>query len=103
MACEIHFNDVGLQFKITIKTCDGTAKDISYAVTKQFLFRKPSGTSMTKTADFFTDGTDGILIYNTVDGDLNEEGLWQLQARISAANDDKKTDVIRFKVHDNIG
>jgi hypothetical protein len=100
MSCEIHLNDAGLQFKITILQCNGTIKDISYATTKQIIFEKPSGTIVTKTATFFTDGTDGIIYYNTVDGDLDEEGIWHLQARIAAINDDKRSDVVHFRVRD---
>ena len=91
-----------MQFKITILQCNGNTKDISYATTKELIFQKPSGTIVTKNATFFTDGTDGIIYYNTVSGDLDEEGIWHLQARVAAINDDKKSDVAHFRVRDNL-
>lgn len=100
-ANEIHLNDSGVQFKITIS--DGSAtKDISYAETKQFIFRKPSGTTLTKTAIFDTNGTDGVLKYTTVATDLDEVGIWKLQARVAATGNDKRSDVTTFKVVENM-
>jgi len=99
---EIHVGDIGLQFRVTIKDENGAVKDISYTTTRQFIFKKPDGTTVTKTALFLTDGEDGILYYNTVDGDLNLEGRWTLQVRLVGTGSDKKTDVARFRVHDNL-
>jgi len=46
-ANEIHINDVGTKFLVTVT--DGTsAVNISSATTKEFIFQKPSGTKLTK-------------------------------------------------------
>jgi len=42
------------------------------ATTKQILITQPDGTVLTKTASFYTDGSDGILTYTTIAGDLVE-------------------------------
>lgn len=98
-ANEIRKNDIGTLFKVTIN--DGSAtKDISYATTKQFIFKKPDGTIKTVTAGFYTDGTDGLLSYTTVSGDLDSVGLWKLQARVASTNNDKRTDVASFRVNE---
>jgi len=81
MAAEVHQNDFGTIFRITISDGDDSV-DISSATTKQITFRKPDGTVVTQTAAWYTDGTDGILQYTTVDGDLDTVGFWKIQARI---------------------
>jgi len=101
-ANEIHKSDIGTLFKVTIKDGD-TAVDISSAsVTKQIVFRKPSGTLLTKAASFFTDGTDGILTYTSISGDLNEIGSWKLQAYVVLGSNEFRSDLASFKVHRNL-
>ena len=61
-ANEIHMNDVGTKFLVTV-TDGTTAVDISSATTKQLIFQKPSGTKLTKATAFTSDGTDGKMQY----------------------------------------
>lgn len=73
---------INLLVKATIKE-DGVAVNVSTATTKEFKFRSPEGDVLTKTASFFTDGTDGIIVYSTegdivVSGTLDE--VWDIQA-----------------------
>ncbi len=73
---EIHLNDIGTIFRMTL--LDGTTPvNISNATTKQLIFKKPSSVVVTQTAVFYTDGSDGIIQYTIVDGDLSETGEWQ--------------------------
>ena len=101
-ANEIHKGDEGTQFKITMY--EGTSvKDISYAtVAKEVIFKKPSGTVVTQTGSFFTDGTDGILTYTSTDGDLDEVGHWKIQVRLAGVSSDRRTDIGTFMVHENL-
>ena len=73
-ANEIHINDVGTKFLVTV-TDGASAVNISSAGTKQLIFKKPSGTKLTKAAVFNTDGTDGKMYYNAIADDLDETGL----------------------------
>lgn len=100
-ANEIHVGDVGTVFERTV-TEGGTAVDVSAATVKQMIFRKPDGSLLTKTASFGTDGTDGVLTYTTVDGDLDQPGQWQLQVRIVSAAWSGRSDVAVFDVHRNL-
>jgi hypothetical protein len=98
---EIHVNDIGNTFTITLK--DGTAVvDISTATTKSIIFGKPDGTTLTKTAGFVTDGSDGKINYSSVSGDLNIPGIWSIQAHVVLSSGNWKTDIAHFDVHDNI-
>lgn len=100
-ANEIHQNDIGTQFRCTIKD-DTTPVDLSSASSLQLIFTKPTGAQLTKTAFLYTDGTDGIIYYNTVSGDLNEVGQWKIQARIVFSTGTWKSDIKRFKCHRNL-
>jgi hypothetical protein len=102
MACEeIHQNDIGTQFKITLNDCD-TAVDLSAATVKQIRFTKPSGTVLTMTASFYTDGTDGIITYTSVAGDLDELGTWKIQAYVEVNGGKYSSSLQSFKVNRNL-
>ena len=96
---EIHKNDIGTVFKVTIK--DGSsAVDISTSTTKQLIFKKPSGQKLEANASYYS---DGIITYTTVDGDLNEEGMWKIQGKIILSGGNTfNTDLTSFKVHRNL-
>jgi len=101
MAKEIRVDDVGTVFTATIK--DGTdVVDISSASTKQFIFKPENGSSVTKSATFTTDGTDGKIYYTTVADDLSVEGKWKLQAYIVMSTGSWRTDIYTFTVHSNL-
>lgn len=80
---KIHLGDIGTLLEITVKDADTKlAVDISTASTTEIKLRSPTGTNKTTTADFKTDGQDGILQYTTIVDDLDEEGIWELQAYV---------------------
>ena len=100
-ANEIHQNDVGTQFLVTVK--DGSsAVDISSATTKQLIIKKPSGTKLTKAAAYSTDGADGKIYYNTVADDLDEAGTYKLQGKVVISDGTFYTDITTFKVYRNL-
>ena len=107
MSCseeEVHFNDIGTEFLVTINDCvSGTASALNLvgASTLQLIFKAPSGARYAKNAVFNTDGSDGKIKYTTVDGDLNEVGTWRLQAYIVLGGT-WRSDVGTFKVYENL-
>jgi len=98
---EIHKNDVGTVFELTVKDGSSTV-NLSSATKKQIIFSKPDATTSTKTASFKTDGTDGILSYVTVAGDLDQSGDWQVQAYVEITSGKWHSDVATFTVYDNL-
>lgn len=99
MSCaEIHLNDVGTQFIVTILNQDEEAEDLSGYSTKQIIFTKPSGEKLTKTANFYTDGTDGKIYYTSVADDLDEAGTWQIQGVVDGFHSNIET----FKIYRNL-
>ncbi len=99
---EIHKGDIGTIIELTIK--DGTIiVDISGATTKQIFFRKPDETTvLTKTGTLTTDGTDGKVRYTTISGDLDEVGVWQVQAHVITPAGEWRSDIKDMSVHDNL-
>ena len=96
---EIHRGDIGTVFKVTIKD-SSVVVDISSSTTKQLIFKKPSGEKLEKNASYFTDGS---ITYTTVDGDLDEEGMWKLQGKIILSGGNTfSTDLTSFKIHRNL-
>lgn len=99
---EIHLNDVGTRLGVTVKE-GGSVVDISGATaTKQIKLYKPSGTTVTKDADFTTDGTDGKMEYVTVADDLDEVGVWRIQGYLSFDGWTGHTDISEFEVFENL-
>lgn len=98
MSCnEIHVDDVGTEFIVTIEDCDGPV-DISAYTPLELTFAKPDGTKVTKTATFLTDGTDGKIHYITVAGDIDAEGTWQIQGLVGGFH----SSISSFPVYRNL-
>lgn len=95
---EVQYGDIGTLFKIRIVDQDGDVEDVSTATTKEIIFRRPDGTTLTKTASLTTDGTDGYIEYSSVNGDLDMLGVWELQARIVKGGNDWHGTVKKFRV-----
>lgn len=104
MACsiyEIHLGDIGTAFEVTLMDCD-VVVDISSASSIEIIFKKPDKSVVTQTAVFQTDGTDGIIQYITVLGDLDQIGTWYLQAKVTLPTGTWSSDTSKFKVYKNL-
>ena len=101
MASEIHVGDIGTILRITVY--DGTdIVDVSNVDSMTIYLQKPTGATLTKTAVYYTDGTDGIIQYVTESGDLDQAGTWQIQAKIDFGSDVFNTSIEKFKVLRNL-
>jgi len=98
---EIHLNDIGTVFRVTLYDCDN-AVDLSTASVKQFVFKKPDESVVTKDAVFLTDGTDGVVQYVTIASDLDLPGKWKIQARVTLPTGVWSSDIDTFKVYANL-
>jgi hypothetical protein len=104
MASEIHQNDIGTRFLITVKD-DGNLVNISGvdgSTIHEINFRKPSDTIITRNATLQDFGISGVMFYDTLAGDLDEAGLYKLQAKVTVPSGTYYTDIYTFKVHSNI-
>jgi len=95
-------NAIGVPIAATLKNPDGTTRNIANATVHNFLFRKPDGECVTRTADFVNDGSDGKLIYTTIAGDLSPAGRWRLQAEIVQPGYEGFSEIGYFWVQGNL-
>lgn len=99
---EIHVNDVGTIFILTIYDENSSIVDISTAATLQISFKKPDGTVLDKVASLYTNGTDGKLKYQTIAGDIDQVGPWQIQSWIDLDSVKFYSDISKFTVYRNL-
>jgi len=103
MASEIHKDDIGTRFLVTVKD-DGIAVDLTDATLKQLNFRKPDDTVLNRSALGLGGGSEssGIMYYDTVSGDLDSVGVYKMQGKVSIPSGTYYTDIYTFKVHSNL-
>ena len=103
MASEIHQDDIGTRFLVTVQD-DSVAVDLTAATLKQLNFRKPDDTVLNRTASGLGGGSEssGIMYYDTVAGDLDAVGVYKMQGKVSIPSGTFYTDVYTFKVHSNL-
>lgn len=105
MSCEIHVDDIGTRFQMTVKDCDdNSGVDISSALAREIRIRKPSDTLIYRSASVFDDGSalSGVMYYDTIAGDLDEVGTYKLQGKISIGSGVYYTSIYTFKVNCNL-
>jgi hypothetical protein len=98
----LHVGDIGSVIELTITDQDGNAVDISGATTKEIHLEKPGNVDVAKDGVFKTDGTDGVLKYTTIAGDLSATGLLKAQAYVVLPTGTWKSTVATFYVDANL-
>ena len=102
MIGEIHVGDVGLIIESQIYNQAGAVADISSATVISFLFYLPDGTLKTKTGVFSATGSNGLVRYTTIVGDLSIAGTWKMQVYITMPGLLLHSDIVTFKVYPNL-
>ncbi len=98
---EIHVDDIGTAFEVTLTDCDGIV-DLTGITTITYRFTDPAGQKTDKTGVLLTDGTDGIVVYTTISGDLHTAGNWKFQVFIVLPSGEWSSSVQKFKVYPNL-
>ena len=97
---EIHLNDIGLKFEITV--VDGTTPvDLGGHTTMALTFRKPDGTKLEVAATVDDAGT-GSISYTTLLDDLDQVGRWKIQLHTVIPGYNLHSDVGEFTVYANL-
>ena len=78
----IQVRDAGTQILLKVRE-GGRRLDLSGASVKRLVLTKPDGNEVVREAAFLTDGTDGGLVYTTAPGEMDQPGLWTLQAELT--------------------
>ena len=73
---------IGSVIRATIVDQNGGLVDLSGStLTDNFFLRRPDDTRIAITPTFETDGTDAVILYATVAGDITIEGQYRVQYR----------------------
>lgn len=96
--CEFRKNDYGTIITLTFLQ-DGSALDISSAVTKQMIFKDPNGNITEKTALFSNGGSDGEIYYIIESGLLNTVGRWEVEGYLADSSGVWRSEIGTFKVN----
>lgn len=98
----IQLIDKGTIIKVSIKNSDEEIVDISSATSKKLIFEKPDGKVFVVTADFFTDGVDGILKYTTLENEIDQIDLWSVQVLVTLTDAILRSSIGTFEVGRNL-
>lgn len=106
---EIHVDDIGTIFEVTIIDPETDREmDISDATETLIYLLKPAVDNDTppvrldKTASFVTDGTNGKIQYATIAGDLDLDGTYKIQARVTTPDGVWNSQIQKLKVKKNL-
>jgi hypothetical protein len=102
----LHIGDFGTVFELTVVDQDNEVVDVSAATEMTWRFRKPGGTTFTKTGSHVTDGTDGKVKYvveELAEGAiLDVAGTWSYQLFVDLPSGEWSSDVLHFDVEGNL-
>ena len=93
--------DIGFVFERHLVDQDGVDINLSGATTLQFKLLDSNGVLATLTAVESAGvglGTDGLIRYVTVSGDIDLTGGWEFQFRVVGAGYDYQTEIEKFEV-----
>ena len=80
----IPLGSYGFEIVMEVQDTDtSSAIDISSYTAQIMDFEDPDGNVASLTAAFDSDGTDGKIAYTVADGDIDEEGTWQIRAKLT--------------------
>jgi hypothetical protein len=104
---QIHVGDIGTLFVVYIVEDDPDSDgflpvNVATATTKEIHYWKPSGATLSKAASLLTDGSEGGLTYTSVDGDIDEAGVWKIQGFVEFVNGEWHSEVQEFRVRANL-
>lgn len=77
----IQLGDVGTQIIVRVRE-GGRRMDLRTAAVTRVVLTKPDGDVLLRDATLLTDGADGALLYVTAPGEVDQPGLWYVQAEL---------------------
>lgn len=98
---EAHVDDVGTEVRLNV-TDGGVPVDLTGATELTIRLRKPSGATVDKPAFLVGAATDGVINCYTAAGDLDEAGIYFVQARIVLAAWSGHSEKRQLRVHENV-
>ena len=87
-----YVDDIGTRIRTTM------SEDITGYSAVTYYIQNPSGTEVTKTC-VVEDVTNGIVYYDTVSGDLDEEGIYKIQTLVDMGATQFMSETQQFRVY----
>jgi hypothetical protein len=78
----IQVGDSGTEIILKVRE-GGRRMDLAAATTLRLVLTKPDGNVLVRDATFLTDGRDGALLYVTGPGEVDQPGMWSVQAELA--------------------
>jgi len=101
MTADMHIGDTGTIIRLTVK--EGTEiVDISGATTMQIKLQRKSKVVSVHDAEWYTDGTDGIMQITSGSDMIDEKGKWLAQGYIEIPGWQGHTSKVQVEVDDNV-
>ncbi len=98
----IQVGAINIALKLQIRE-GNSVLNIGTASIKTIIIEKPDSTLISASASFFTDGSDGILLYHTSgSSDLDQKGDYNMQAYIVMSGFTGYTTPVTFTVYENL-
>lgn len=97
----IQVGAINLLIELEIRE-DYAPLDISLATVKNILIEKPDDTVLTVSGSFVGTGTDGLIYYRTLAGDLNLAGIYNVQAYLVMPDFVGYSTPVSFTVYANL-
>lgn len=69
-------------FRMAVVNQFGLVEPLTNATEMVFLFEKPDGTVEERDAEWVTDGSDGLMQYETLATDIDQAGIWLVQGKV---------------------
>lgn len=96
--CTIQSGDFGVEFEIEVVDCGGVPISLALATSLAIVFKSPTGRTLRRVAALSTDGSDGLMKYITVEGDITEHGDWEIQGVVEFTGKRHRTMKDKFTI-----
>lgn len=98
----LHVDDVGTILEFQMTDQDGLPLSLVGYTNLILEIGKPDGSALLRDASLVTDGSDGLLKYAIVLGDLDQRGSYKFQPHVSLPAGDWHGDIVKQKVLPNV-
>ena len=97
----LQVGNVGSILRFTVVDQDAAVVNVS-AATLTLYFRSPQNKVLTKSGALTGSGTDGIIQYTTIAGDLDTPGNWLAQAKVVISGSTWFSNIVPVQVQANL-
>jgi hypothetical protein len=100
---QLHVDDVGTTLLFPVTDEDGAVVPLGSYQSLTVYIARPDKSLLTRSGSLYTDGSDGIVMYQTVAGDFNTTGNYRFQAVVRLPSGLWHTEITSKLVKPNLG